>query len=86
MQVFLFMYYVYILRSLKDNRYYIGSTSDVQKRLAFHNAGLQRSTRYRIPFELVYQEIHNSKHEALKREHQIKAMKGGEGFKRLIAQ
>jgi putative endonuclease len=39
-------YYVYILKSLKDGRYYIGSTSDVMARLKFHNSGLQRSTRY----------------------------------------
>ncbi|MFN2439482.1 MAG: GIY-YIG nuclease family protein [Chitinophagaceae bacterium] len=46
-------YYVYILQSLKDGKYYIGSTSNVNSRVAFHNAGLQRSTRTRIPFRLV---------------------------------
>jgi len=30
-------HYVYILQSLKDNKYYIGSTSDVEARLSFHN-------------------------------------------------
>ena len=39
-------YYVYILRSLKDKKYYIGSTSNVEARLKFHNAGLQRSTGF----------------------------------------
>jgi putative endonuclease len=78
------MYYVYVIRSLKDGRYYIGSSSDVHKRLNFHNAGLQRSTRNRIPFELVYFEELPSKHEALIREKQIKAMKGGNAFKNLL--
>ncbi|MBK7559949.1 MAG: GIY-YIG nuclease family protein [Chitinophagaceae bacterium] len=77
-------YYVYILKSLKDSKYYIGSTSDVMARLQFHNSGLQRSTRSRIPFELILFEIYSSKEEALKREKQIKNWKGGEGFKRLI--
>ena len=78
------MYYVYILRSLKDGKYYIGSTHDVTARLNYHNAGLQRSTKYRIPFELIYTEALENKSEALKRELQIKGYKGGEAFKRLL--
>ena len=77
-------YYVYILKSKKDNKYYIGSTSDVLARLNFHNAGLQRSTKKRVPFELVLFEEYDSKEEALKREKQIKSWKGGMAFQRLI--
>ncbi|MFT3676803.1 MAG: GIY-YIG nuclease family protein [Chitinophagaceae bacterium] len=50
-------YYVYVLQSLKDQRYYIGFTTDVEARLRFHNGGLQRSTRHRIPFRLVLFEV-----------------------------
>ena len=78
------MFYVYILRSLKDEKYYIGSTSNVESRLAYHNFGKQRSTKNRIPFELVYFESYPTKSEALKREKQIKSYKGGVAFKRLI--
>jgi putative endonuclease len=77
-------YFVYVLRSQKDNRHYIGSTSDIKKRLAFHNAGLQRSTKARIPFILIYQEEIATKQEALKRERYIKSLKGGEAFIKLI--
>ena len=77
-------YFVYVLNSQKDNKHYIGSTSDVKKRLAFHNAGLQRSTRTRIPFELIYQEEYDLKQEAIKREHYIKSLKCGEAFRKLI--
>jgi putative endonuclease len=73
-------YFVYILQSLKDGKYYIGFTSDLQKRLIFHNAGKQRSTRNRIPLKLVYSESFFSKSEALKREKYIKSLKGGQGF------
>jgi hypothetical protein len=38
-------HYVYKLQSLKDNRYYIGETSNVGERLLFHNSGRRRSTR-----------------------------------------
>ena len=77
-------YYVSILQSLKDHRYYIGNTSNITSRLNFHNAGLQRSTRNRIPFIVVYKEECEDKRAALFREKQIKSYKGGEAFHRLI--
>ena len=77
-------YYVYILQSLKDHKYYIGSCSNVEARLRFHNSGLQRSTKNRIPFCIVYTEEYQNKASALAREKQIKKYKGGQAFKRLI--
>lgn len=77
-------YYVYILQSLKDHKYYIGSCIDVGRRLDFHNAGLQRSTKSRIPFKLIHVEEFSEKKLALLREKQIKSYKGGEAFKLLI--
>ena len=79
-------HFVYILQSFRDQRYYIGSTSDLEKRLLYHNSGRQRSTRSRIPFKLIYNESFFTKSEALKRERYIKSLKGGEAFKRLISQ
>ena len=43
---------MYILRSLKDNDLYIGSTNDVGRRLTEHNSGNVDSTKCRIPFTL----------------------------------
>jgi len=49
------MCFVYVLRSKKNNKRYIGSTSkDVQIRLNEHNTGSCQWTRYNGPFELVY--------------------------------
>ena len=78
------MHYVYILKSLKDNKYYIGETKNVEKRLAYHNAGLQRSTKHRIPFVVIYVEQCVDEIAALKRENEIKNYKGGYHFKKLI--
>ena len=78
-------YFVYILQSCKDNKYYIGVTADVEARLKFHNDGLQRSTKNRVPFMLIQFEPYETKEEALKREKQIKSWKGGEAFKKLLA-
>ncbi len=77
-------HYVYILQSLKDKKYYIGETEDVDARLLFHNAGRQRSTKNRIPFILILSEQFETRAEALKREKQIKSWKGGSAFKKLI--
>lgn len=46
--------FVYILKSLKDNKQYIGSAIDVQKRLKEHNQGYVNSTKNRKPFVLKY--------------------------------
>jgi len=77
-------YFVYILQSLKDGSYYIGVTRNLEKRLKFHNRGLQRSTKGRIPYKLIYFEEYSDKREALKRERQLKRFKGGNAFKKLI--
>jgi putative endonuclease len=48
--------YVYVLRSLRDNLFYVGFTKNLKARLEIHNRGLVPSTRRRTPFELVYWE------------------------------
>ena len=78
------MYFVYILQSRRDNGYYIGYTSYLEKRLEEHNSGKTRSLRHRLPLDLVYTEEFESKRDAKARERQIKMWKGGEPFKRLI--
>ena len=66
------MYYVYTLKSSKDNRLYIGSTSNLRKRLKEHNDGKAKSTRYRRPLELIYYEAYKEKSIARKREKLLK--------------
>ena len=44
---------VYILFSEKLNKYYVGSTEDVVKRLSAHNAGLSKFTSLGIPWKLI---------------------------------
>ena len=78
-------FFVYILQSLHDKRYYIGYTTNIENRLNYHNAGKQRSTKSRIPFKIIYIEEFESKMKALQRERQIKSYKGGEAFKKLLS-
>jgi len=66
------MFYVYILKSKKDNELYIGSSNDLRRRFQEHNSGLVKSTKSRIPFELRYYESYNSEKDARKREQNLK--------------
>ena len=70
------MYYIYVLRSLKDRSFYTGFTNDIEKRLSEHNSGLSRSTKYRIPFELIYYEACRNRKDALHREKYLKTTYG----------
>ena len=49
------MYYVYVLKSERDGKLYIGKTNNVQRRLAEHNGGHTPSLLSRRPFVLLEQ-------------------------------
>ncbi len=78
------MYWVYIIRSLRDNKHYIGYTNNLDRRLQEHNRGKSESVKHRGPFILVHCEKYLTKIEAVRREKQIKSYKGGEAFRRLF--
>jgi putative endonuclease len=54
------MCFVYILRSLKNNRYYIGSTNDIKRRLVEHNSGRSRYDKINSPYELVFNQEYST--------------------------
>ena len=62
------MAFVYVIKSLKDGNFYIGSTDDLNRRIKDHNSGKNRSTKNRRPFKLVYFEQFDTKYQAEKRE------------------
>ncbi|MBL7137106.1 MAG: GIY-YIG nuclease family protein [Candidatus Marinimicrobia bacterium] len=70
------MWYVYVLKSLKDNGLYIGMSQDVSRRLKEHNDGRTRSTKSRKPFEIVYTEECENREAARKRERYFKSGAG----------
>ncbi|MBU1038946.1 GIY-YIG nuclease family protein [Patescibacteria group bacterium] len=69
-------YYVYVLLSLKDRRFYIGLTSNLKKRFTDHNKGRNISTAGRLPFQLIFYESFLDKIDALRRERYFKTSKG----------
>ncbi len=64
--------YVYLLKSLKDRKFYLGWTTNLKRRLDAHNAGLNKSTTYRRPLELMYYEGYSSIEIAKDRERKLK--------------
>ena len=68
-------HFVYILYSESLDRYYIGSTADVQQRLSRHNAGATSSTKSGRPWVVVYTETLPTRTMALIRENNLKKMK-----------
>ena len=71
------MYYVYVLRSLKNGKRYVGWTSeDPTVRLKQHRSGSTQWTKQNGPFELVYTEEHPDKALAIRRESVLKSGHG----------
>jgi predicted GIY-YIG superfamily endonuclease len=78
------MWIVYILKC-RDGKYYIGCTSDLEKRLTRHNKFEVSFTASRLPLELITYLVFNDKYRAYAFE---KYLKSGSGHafmkKRLI--
>ena len=70
------MYYVYALKSLKDDKFYTGFTDNLERRIGEHNRGEEPSTKPRVPFELIYFEGCLNKKDAIAREKQLKTGRG----------
>ena len=65
-------HFVYIVRC-SDNSLYTGYTNNIEARINKHNAGKgAKYTKIRRPVVLVYQEMYETKSEALHREYEIK--------------
>ncbi len=73
------MFYIYVLKSLKNSKRYIGYTGkNVEKRLNEHNTGCNKYTKNNGPYKIIYTEKYENKSEAIKRE---KFLKSGQGRK-----
>ena len=67
------MYYIYIIQSQKNSKYYTGSCHDIDLRVERHNAGATPSIISGRPWKLVYSESYENNSDALKREREIKS-------------
>jgi len=78
------MYYCYILSS--KSRFYFGSTNNLKARILLHNKGKVRSTKYGIPWKLVWCGAFETEKEARDFELYLKSGSGKAfAYKRLVS-
>ena len=77
-------YYLYILHSKSLDRYYIGSTSNLEERLRRHLSNHQGFTSKAKDWEIVYCEAFLSNNEAQARERWVKNQKSRKVIEGLI--
>jgi len=76
--------FVYILKSLKNNTFYIGSTDDLQRRMEEHKSGKAKYTSNILPVTLVFQKIFSTLLLARRVERWLKRLKDKEVIEDII--
>ena len=79
------MAWLYILKNEITNRYYIGSTLNLERRLREHKSGKTRTTRILETKTLVYTEEYETVEEARLREKKLKSYKSKKYIEWLIS-
>lgn len=70
------MQYVYVLKSTKDNKNYVGYTKNLKFRFEQHQKGMVTSTKDRRPLKLIYYEVCINQKDATNREKYLKTIYG----------
>ena len=78
------MYYTYVLKSQKDNKFYIGYSTDLINRFVQHQKGQVESTKHRRPLDLIFYEFFKDRRDAQRREKYFKTDKGKSSLKQII--
>lgn len=78
------MHYTYVLKSQKDNKFYIGSTANIENRFLQHQNGDVPSTKGRRPLDLVFYEAFPGADKARQRERYFKTTKGKVALDRML--
>ena len=78
------MFYVYILKSEKNDKLYKGFTTDLRRRIKEHNLGNSEFTKNNRPWKLFYYEAFLDKNDARREEKFLKTGKGKERIKYLF--
>jgi putative endonuclease len=70
------MFFVYILKSKKDEKLYIGYSSNLRERIKAHIQGRVASTKNRRPLIIIYYEAYSDMQDAKNREIFLKSGSG----------
>ncbi|MDO8492341.1 MAG: GIY-YIG nuclease family protein [bacterium] len=77
-------YWIYVLRSLKDKKLYVGCTCNLASRLKRHNNGFVNATKHRKPLTLIHSEAFQNKAGAFNRERFLKSLWGAREKKKIL--
>ena len=75
---------VYILKSIKNGRFYIGSTNNLERRIREHFSGRSKYTSEVLPLILVFSQRYESLLKARRVECWLKRLKNKDIFERII--
>jgi len=79
------MFFLYILKSQKNGKFYIGSTNDLNRRLNEHNTGKTKSLIYLRPLEIVFFKEFENGRDARQMERKLKKFKNKNIIEKIIA-
>lgn len=79
------MHCVYLLLSQKDDNFYTGVTSNLERRVKEHNSGSNLSTKGRTPLDLIYYEAYLLRSDAEARERYLKTSMGKRVIKKQLS-
>jgi putative endonuclease len=77
-------YFVYILRSIKNDGLYVGLTNNLPRRFSEHNRKKSFSTKSYAPWQLIFYEAYLNKDDAERRERYLKTNQGARVVKRML--
>ena len=77
------MFHVYVLKSEKTGRRYVGSCENLETRLRRHNLGHSKATRHGAPWTLVHTEMFCNRTDATRRERYYKSGRGRDELNQL---
>ena len=70
------MFHVYVLKSEKTGRRYVGSCENLETRLRRHNLGQSKATCHGVPWTLVHSETFSNRADATRRGRYYKSGRG----------
>ncbi|KKQ01413.1 MAG: hypothetical protein US11_C0009G0025 [Candidatus Roizmanbacteria bacterium GW2011_GWA2_36_23] len=77
---------VYILRSLITNKYYIGCTENIERRIREHNQGFVTATKPFIPYQVELTQNYQNLSDARKIELKLKNLKRKDYIEKIITE
>ncbi len=78
------MFYIYILPSLKDKKFYVGTSTNPKRKIAEHKRVQVKLTKCRLPIKLICYEAYLTKKDVERRESYSKSSDGEKDLRKRL--